>query len=147
MSDCRGFPHERLHQDGSREKEKKILTIPTRIGIVKIMSIKTQILKFVKIYQSHLTLRQKTIVIIALIVWSIWLNTLGIQEAIAYCYNHWEIALTMMFGSIIAGGTSMGGGAVAFPVFTKLLNVSPHDAKVFSLAIQSGASHICKKVR
>ncbi|AOY82906.1 sulfite exporter TauE/SafE family protein [Moorena producens JHB] len=100
------------------------------------MSIK-KILKFVKIYQSHLTLRQKTIVIIALIVWSIWLNTLGIQEAIAYCYNHWEIALTMMFGSIIAGGTSIGGGAVAFPVFTKLLNVSPHDAKVFSLAIQS----------
>ncbi|HAC63031.1 MAG TPA: permease [Cyanothece sp. UBA12306] len=43
----------------------------------------------------------------------------------------------MMFGSIIAGGTSIGGGAVAFPVFTKLLNVSPYDAKVFSLAIQS----------
>ncbi|WP_198954041.1 hypothetical protein [Moorena bouillonii] len=34
MSDCRGFPHERLHQDGSREKGKKIITIPTRIGIV-----------------------------------------------------------------------------------------------------------------
>lgn len=31
----------------------------------------------------------------------------------------------------------MGGGAVAFPVFTKVLQVPPHEAKVFSLAIQS----------
>ena len=30
-----------------------------------------------------------------------------------------------------------GGGAVAFPVLTKWLQVSPHEAKVFSLAIQS----------
>jgi len=43
----------------------------------------------------------------------------------------------MLFGSFVAGATSEGGGAVAFPVFTKLLNVNPHDAKVFSLAIQS----------
>ena len=50
---------------------------------------------------------------------------------------HWEIAATMIFGSMIAGGTSMGGGAVAFPVLTKLLHVSAHDSKVFSLAIQS----------
>ncbi|NEO75369.1 hypothetical protein [Moorena sp. SIO4G3] len=33
MSDCRGFPHSLLHQDGSREKGTKILAIPTRIGI------------------------------------------------------------------------------------------------------------------
>ncbi|NEO48887.1 MAG: hypothetical protein F6K55_34265 [Moorea sp. SIO4A3] len=32
MSDCRGFPHERLHQDGSREKRTKILTI--HLGLV-----------------------------------------------------------------------------------------------------------------
>ncbi len=43
----------------------------------------------------------------------------------------------MAFGSLIAGATSEGGGAIAFPVFTKLLSVSPQDAKVFSLAIQS----------
>ncbi|MEM9120494.1 MAG: sulfite exporter TauE/SafE family protein [Cyanobacteria bacterium P01_F01_bin.56] len=43
----------------------------------------------------------------------------------------------MAFGSVIAGGTSVGGGAVAFPVFTKLLQIPPYDAKVFSLAIQA----------
>ncbi|NEO93191.1 MAG: sulfite exporter TauE/SafE family protein [Moorea sp. SIO3G5] len=43
----------------------------------------------------------------------------------------------MVFGSAIAGGTSLGGGAVAFPVFTKVLHIPPQDAKIFSLAIQS----------
>lgn len=74
---------------------------------------------------------------IALTVWIIWLNGLGIREAFGYIANHWEITITMLFGSIIAGATSLGGGAVAFPVFTKVLSINPHDAKVFSLAIQS----------
>ena len=43
----------------------------------------------------------------------------------------------MVFGSFVAGATSMGGGAVAFPVLTKLLAVAPENAKLFSLAIQS----------
>ena len=43
----------------------------------------------------------------------------------------------MVFGSFIAGATSEGGGAIAFPIFTKVLNITPLDAKVFSLAIQS----------
>jgi uncharacterized membrane protein YfcA len=43
----------------------------------------------------------------------------------------------MVFGSFIAGGTAEGGGAVAFPVFTLLLNIEPFVAKNFSLAIQS----------
>ena len=43
----------------------------------------------------------------------------------------------MAFGSFIAGATSEGGGAIAFPVFTKVLEIRPLDAKIFSLAIQS----------
>lgn len=43
----------------------------------------------------------------------------------------------MVLGSFIAGATSEGGGAIAFPVFTKILHIAPYDAKVFSLAIQS----------
>ncbi len=43
----------------------------------------------------------------------------------------------MVFGSFIAGATSEGGGAIAFPVFTKVLHISAADARVFSLAIQS----------
>lgn len=62
---------------------------------------------------------------------------LGVYPAFLNLIAHWEIVLTMFFGSIIAGGTSLGGGAVAFPVFTKILDIPPQDAKVFSLAIQS----------
>jgi len=51
--------------------------------------------------------------------------------------ENWPMTVTMVFGSFIAGATSEGGGAIAFPVFTKILHISPLDAKVFSLAIQS----------
>jgi uncharacterized protein len=43
----------------------------------------------------------------------------------------------MVFGSLVGGGTSEGGGAIAFPIFTKLLHIAPRDARNFSLAIQS----------
>ncbi|MEB3342115.1 sulfite exporter TauE/SafE family protein [Okeania sp.] len=81
--------------------------------------------------------QRKVLISIALIVWTMWLTLLGAQEAFSYLVSNWEIALTMVFGSAIAGGTSLGGGAVAFPVFTKILHISPSDAKIFSLAIQS----------
>lgn len=51
--------------------------------------------------------------------------------------KHWRITLTMAFGSFIGGATSEAGGAVAFPVFTKLLAIPPAHAKLFSLATQS----------
>jgi len=49
----------------------------------------------------------------------------------------WEIPLTMVLGSFVAGCTPTGGSAVAFPVFTKLFNISPDDARTFGLMIQS----------
>ena len=70
-------------------------------------------------------------------IWTMWLTLLGSQQVFAYLVGQWPVALTMVFGSAIAGGTSLGGRAVAFPVFTKLLQIPPHDAKVFSLAIQA----------
>jgi uncharacterized membrane protein YfcA len=51
--------------------------------------------------------------------------------------KHWQITLTMAFGSFIGGATSEAGGAVAFPVFTKLLAIPPAHAKLFSIATQS----------
>jgi uncharacterized membrane protein YfcA len=74
---------------------------------------------------------------VAIATWTIWLILLGPQTAFGYLTENWQVALTMVFGSAIAGGTSLGGGAVAFPVFTKLLHIAPQDAKLFSLAIQS----------
>ncbi|NEO62644.1 MAG: TSUP family transporter, partial [Moorea sp. SIO4G2] len=72
-----------------------------------------------------------------LTVWTSWLIILEPSRAIYNLIEHWEFAFTMVFGSMVAGATSMGGGAVAFPALTKWLHVSPPDAKLFSLAIQS----------
>ncbi len=73
----------------------------------------------------------------ALLVWVLVLSVAGISRFLQVLAEHWPVALTMVFGSFIAGATSEGGGAVAFPVFTKLLGVAAQDAKIFSLAIQS----------
>lgn len=73
----------------------------------------------------------------AIAVWITWLSLLGGKEAFSYLSEYWQIAVTMVLGSAIAGGTSLGGGAVAFPIFTKILHIPPQDAKIFALAIQS----------
>src|SRR5450631_3395844 len=73
---------------------------------------------------------------IALFVWAIWL-AFGGKLAIHHLLADWKVALTMVFGSLVGGGTSEGGGAIAFPIFTKLLHIAPYDARNFSLAIQS----------
>lgn len=49
----------------------------------------------------------------------------------------WFIAPTMAIGSLIAGASAEGGGAVAFPVLTLIFGVEPGVARDFSLAIQS----------
>lgn len=55
-----------------------------------------------------------------------------------YLFNkYWFMSVTMMFGSFIAGATSEGGGAVAFPVMTLLFKLLPSTARDFSLMIQS----------
>lgn len=76
-------------------------------------------------------------IIVAIAVWTVWLTLSGPSRAFSNLIANWEASVTMIFGSMVAGGTSMGGGAIAFPVFTKVLEVPPHEAKVFSLAIQS----------
>lgn len=43
----------------------------------------------------------------------------------------------MVFGSFIAGASSEGGGAIAYPVMTLLFEIDPSVARNFSLAIQS----------
>jgi uncharacterized membrane protein YfcA len=53
-------------------------------------------------------------------------------------YIHFfQVPLTMVFGSFLGGFTCEGGGAVAFPVFTKVLHVPPPVCRDFSFAIQS----------
>jgi len=72
----------------------------------------------------------------ALSVWLIWL-IYTYPNSWSAIQDYWQVSVTMIFGSIVAGATSEGGGAIAFPVFTKVLQIPASDAKVFSLAIQS----------
>lgn len=51
--------------------------------------------------------------------------------------EHWPIALTMLFGSYVAGSTPMGGGTVGFPVLVLLFNQDPNLGRDFSFAVQS----------
>lgn len=69
-----------------------------------------------------------------LVVWVVAVSAAGQWGRVA---DHWVSAVTMVFGSFVAGSTPQGGGAVAFPVFTKLLEVPAEVARSFSLLIQS----------
>jgi uncharacterized membrane protein YfcA len=51
--------------------------------------------------------------------------------------DRWAAPLTMIFGSFVGGATPEGGAAVAYPVFTLLLKISPDIARNFGFAIQS----------
>ena len=49
----------------------------------------------------------------------------------------WYMSVTMVFGSMVAGATSEGGAAVAFPVMTLVFGIAPAVARDFSYMIQS----------
>lgn len=68
------------------------------------------------------------------LLWALTMQQLGWWAMLA---DTWPMSLTMIIGSFIAGATAEGGGAVAFPVFTKLFDIAPSDAKIFSFMIQS----------
>ncbi|WP_250564896.1 sulfite exporter TauE/SafE family protein [Adonisia turfae] len=113
-------------------------TLVSKGAVVKRQSLKVKHRSLKGIF---CLMQSKSVILTSLlsisVVWLTWLLVLTPKDAISNFVAHWEIALTMLFGSLVAGGTSMGGGAVAFPVLTKLLEISPYQAKVFSLAIQA----------
>ena len=69
-----------------------------------------------------------------LVVWLVYVTAAGQWGRVA---DHWASALTMVAGSFVAGSTPQGGGAVAFPVFTKVLSIDTSVARTFSLCIQT----------
>jgi len=73
----------------------------------------------------------------AIIVWAGWLILMISGNHWHFFKTEWFMTVTMAFGSFIAGATSEGGGAVAFPVMTLLFGIKPHIARDFSLMIQS----------
>lgn len=74
---------------------------------------------------------------VALCVHAVWIVVVVGGGLGAVAWSGWPMAVTMAFGSFIAGATSEGGGAVAFPVMTLVLGIPPAVARDFALMIQS----------
>ncbi|MGB0371268.1 MAG: sulfite exporter TauE/SafE family protein [Opitutales bacterium] len=72
-----------------------------------------------------------------IVVVTVWAVAMTAMNAWDLFVDWWAMSITMMLGSFVAGSTPAGGGAVAFPVFTKLLNVPADEARTFGLMIQS----------
>lgn len=68
---------------------------------------------------------------------SIWAATLYLTSNFDLVVEYWPILPTMLLGSLIAGTTPAGGGAVAFPVLTLVFSLHPSVARDFSVMIQS----------
>ena len=69
-----------------------------------------------------------------LILWSLGMTLFNNWEKFI---NFWPITLMMAFGSFIAGATTEGGGAVAFPVLTLFFEIPPVMARDFAWMIQT----------
>lgn len=67
-------------------------------------------------------------------VWGAW--ALAVPEDVPF-ERTWPLAIAMLVGSFVAGATSEGGGAVAFPVMTLLFAIPPMVARDFGLMIQT----------
>ncbi len=85
----------------------------------------------------HLTGRDLVYPGFILIVYGVWVCYMGATDRWFCLTEYWQMPVTMLFGSMVAGSTPTGGAAVAFPVFTKVLDIAPTDARTFGLMIQS----------
>ena len=74
----------------------------------------------------------------ALFFYPIWLSLMSAQDLWLTAYSDgWPMAITMVFGSLIAGSTPLGGGVLAFPVSVLVLKLSPKEGRALGCMIQS----------
>ena len=81
--------------------------------------------------------RRRAAIGVSLAITLAWLVYVTLSGQWGRVGDRWASAVTMVFGSFVAGSTPQGGGAVAFPVFTKALEVPAEVARTFSLSIQT----------
>ena len=81
--------------------------------------------------------RRRLALIFPIVVTVTWFLAVLLTGNFGRVWDNIVATPTMMVGSFVAGSTPQGGGAVAFPVFTKGLGVPSEVARTFSLAIQS----------
>jgi uncharacterized membrane protein YfcA len=71
------------------------------------------------------------------VVYVIWAWLLFTGPGLWHYLDHWPIALVMIFGSMVAGFTPEGGGAIAYPILSIWFSLPSGMARDFSLAIQA----------
>jgi uncharacterized protein len=85
-----------------------------------------------------MTRRVPTLYFIFLVtVLSAWVYYVSGLPNLDFLVERWAAMLTMVFGSFIAGASPEGSAAIAYPVFTLLLDIPPSVARNFAFAIQS----------
>lgn len=94
--------------------------------------------------------RARLALVLPVVVTVTWVVAVSLAGGWDRVWANVVAAPTMVFGSFVAGSTPQGGGAVAFPVFTKGLGVPSEVARTFSLCIQTigmGAASVAILVR
>lgn len=71
------------------------------------------------------------------IIYILWFSYMFGANRWELFQSYWPVSLTMTLGSFVAGATAEGGAAVAFPIFTKVLQIPSSDARTFGLMIQA----------
>lgn len=84
-----------------------------------------------------ITIRRLIYPILLLLVIIVWAGTMTLSDRWSLYREYWPMPLTMLLGSFVAGSTPQGGAAVAFPVFTKVLEIPATDSRTFGYMIQS----------
>jgi uncharacterized membrane protein YfcA len=79
----------------------------------------------------------KLYIVFYLLVITSWLIYVTQNNLYYLIEKHIWAVVTMIFGSFIAGSSPEGSAAVAYPVFTLLLDIKPAVARNFAFAIQS----------
>jgi uncharacterized membrane protein YfcA len=69
-----------------------------------------------------------------LVVWAVMMFGFGMWAEVL---QHWRMAVVMIFGSLVAGSTPMGGGTVAFPILVLVFGQPPASARNFGFIIQA----------
>ncbi|MGH9720184.1 MAG: sulfite exporter TauE/SafE family protein [Bryobacteraceae bacterium] len=67
----------------------------------------------------------------------VWLLLVSVFGYWPHVKSHWPISVVMIFGSLVAGSTPMGGGTVAFPVLVLVFGQPPDIGRNFGLMIQA----------
>ena len=76
-------------------------------------------------------------IVAVLTIWSLWASGVVGLDLFDKLREGLVMTFTMVFASFVAGATSEGGGAIAFPIMTLILDIEPSIARDFALMIQS----------